>query len=129
MSLPILQPVLVPFNYRSEWIGLLSMLTYFQILCQFYPFLNTSAPINVYLDNSSLLTRVRHHQNCLYHSPSEALLPECDCLLQIESILDSAPLSFLFHHVKSHQDDDMPSDSLSTPAQTNVRADSLATHA
>ena len=31
--------------------------------------------------------------------------------------------------MKSHQDDDMPSDSLSSPAQANVSADSLVTHA
>ena len=115
--------------YLSECIGLLSLLSYFQILRQYYPFLNPSAFINVCLDNSSLLTRVWRHQNHLFNSPSEALLPERDCLLQIESILDSVPLSFIFHHVKSHQDDDMPSGSLSPPAQANVRADSLATHA
>ena len=116
-------------NYRAECHGLLSLLTYIHLLCQYYPSVDESCHLHVYIDNSSLLSRVLQHQQRLYYSPSEALFPEHDCILQIESLLDSVPVHFTFTHIKSHQDDDRDVSDLSPASRANVRADSLATHA
>ena len=94
-----------------------------------YPAVDESCHLQVYIDNSSVLSRVLQHQQRLYYSPSEALFLEHDCLLQIESLLDSIPICFTFLHIKSHQDDDRDASDLSPASRANVCADSLATHA
>ena len=112
-----------PTSYRAECVGALSLMTF---LSQLIPHRLTQA-IPIYIDNTTLCSRIRQHQKRYYFSPSEATSPERDVLIQLESVLDSIPATLEFFHIKSHQDTNRSTAQLSIPAQANCRADALAT--
>ena len=45
-------------NYRAECCGLMSLLTYLDLLCSHYPVLDNSCSLTIHIDNSALLKRV-----------------------------------------------------------------------
>ena len=112
-----------PTAYRAECYGALSLLLYLSTLCS-YP---THVGINIYIDNLSLVRRMHQAQTTSLHSPSTAVSPEQDVLLQIEYYLSHIPVPLSLHHIKSHQDRQQAPSHLSYPARANCLADSLAT--
>ena len=85
--------------------------------------------MTVHLDCQSLLTKLHLHQERQYFTPHEAISPERDVLMKIESLLDVLTLSFCFKFVKGHQDDDKDIHELNSLALANIQADSLASSA
>ena len=115
-------------SYRAEATGLLSLLTFLDLTLSVSN-LHLPNPLSIYIDNIALVNQVHMHQSRLYYSPTEALAPERDLLLQIEHLLDLPHMNFIIHHIRSHQDRNTPLHLLPPPAQANCRADTLATHA
>ena len=112
-----------PTAYRAECYGALSLLLYLSRILSSHDLV----PINIYIDNLSLVKIMQRYQGHPLHSPSHAVSPERDVLLQIEHFLIRLPSSIHIHHIKSHQDRQTPSAQLSYPAKANCIADSLAT--
>ena len=114
--------------YCAEATGLLSLLVFLDLI---WPslFSSTSSSLPIYIDNQALCKRVHAHQRRIYFSPTEALGPERDILLQIKYILDHSSLRITIHHERGHQDRHTPLHLLPYPAQANCQADSLATAA
>ena len=55
--------------------------------------------------------------------------PQFDIINEIAIVLGDLPLTINLHHVKSHQDQKVPYENLSLPAQMNIQADHKATDA
>ena len=115
-----------PGSYRAECYGILSLLLYLHLATCDCPSPAPFSQMTVHLDCQSLLTKLHLHQDRQYFTPHEAISPERDVLMQIESLLDVLALSFSFKFVKGHQDDNKALHELDSPALANIQADSLA---
>jgi hypothetical protein len=80
-------------------------------------------------DNQGLLTCSEKAVGWKYMTPNVTLRSEWDLESVIIDMYKQLDIPFMFLHVKSHQDDDGPVESLSLKAQLNVQADELATKA
>ena len=118
-----------PTSYRAEATGLLSLLLFLRNLLDHTPVSSLPLTLPIYIDNSALCTTLNNNARFIYSSPSDALSPERDLILQITATCTSDLLVPRFIHIKSHQDRHAQSHSLSYPAQANCAADHLATHA
>ena len=118
-----------PGSYRAECYGVLSLLLYLHLLTCDRPGPVPFSQMSIHLDCQSLLRRLHLHQSRQYYTPREAVSPERDVLLQIESLLDILSISFNFYFVKGHQDDDKPVEELNSAALGNICADHLASNA
>ena len=118
-----------PGSYRAECYGMLSLLLYLHLVTRDQPSPVPFSQMTIYLDCQSLLKRLILHQSRQYFTPREAVSPERDVLMQIESLLDILSISFSFQFVKGHQDDDKPIDQLESAALANISADALASSA
>ena len=118
-----------PGSYRSECYGVLSLLLYLHFLTCESPAPLPYCQLSVHLDCQSLISKLALHQSRTYYTPSEAVGPERDVLLQIEYYLDRLSICFSFSFVKGHQDDHHPIHALDSPSLANIKADSLASSA
>ena len=74
-------------------------------------------------DNTGLITRVQAQEQIKYSLPNSTFQPNWDVVQAIVETLQSAHIEATYEHVKGHQDDDVPVESLSLLAQLNVEAD------
>ena len=118
-----------PTSYRAEATGLLSLLLFLRSLLTHSSVTSLPVTLPIYIDNSALCTTLTNNARFIYSSPSDALSPERDLILQITATCTSDLLLPRFIHIKSHQDRHAQTHSLSYPAQANCAADHLATHA
>ena len=112
-----------PTAYRAECYGALSLILFLTTLLP----TPLSTSISIYIDNLSLCRRLQQYQHRHFYSPTEAMHPERDVLIQIESLMTKLTTHLEFHHIKSHQDRNTPFSGLSFAARANCCADSLAT--
>ena len=115
-------------SYCAKATGLLSLLVFLRTV-QSRSLTSPPLKLPIYCDNQALCTHIHQHSQRVYYSPSEALAPERDLILQIESLLNSPILDVCILHIKGHQDCDTPLPLLSPPAQANCKADHLASTA
>ena len=118
-------------SLRSEAYGLLAGLAFLNIYITTHKvIIPSNRPIQLYSDNLGLVMWVADLlKNVSY--PRMYIRPEADVLVQIEHEIKVARrlnLQLTVEHVKGHQDDILPYNELSRPAQLNVKADSSATN-
>jgi hypothetical protein len=117
-----------PRSFRAEGYGMASALVYLSLLQQKITFTRNRRSINTIIcDNHGLLTRIEEAIQWKYTTPNVTLRAEWDIQSVILSVYKTIDIQFEFLHVKSHQDDDGPLDSLSLETRLNVEADRLAT--
>ena len=116
--------------FRSESYGILGTITFLKLQ---HDYLNINWPANkklhLYCDNKGLIQRLNNHLHSPI-TPREYLLTDSDVELQILwsfDALQQTGIHIRLFHVKGHQDNTIPYDELSRPAQLNVQADKLAT--
>ena len=116
-----------PNSFRSEAYGMLSHLLFLLNLSRFHS-LPLQTKLNLWSDNSGLLTRIENTQT--KHNPSarKYLFSEIDIEMQITDTLSQLNATVCnFKHVKGHQEDTTPFDQLSWSAKLNIYCDQLAT--
>ena len=77
-----------------------------------------------HVDNTAV---VRGAEAQTHRGPRSTLAPEWDLMKKIHALKQQIPIRTVTIWVKSHQDDNVPVESLSFAAQLNCQADSLAT--
>jgi hypothetical protein len=117
-----------PRSFRAEGYGMLATLLLLQRhLHMYFQIPMVVSSLSHYTDSESLIKRLEKSRTLCYPYPRHNLYSEVDLELQILSLLASFPVSVTFHHVHSHQDDDIPEDELPWPVQLNIQCDRIAT--
>ena len=121
-------PVLGDSEYlasdRAELMAILALITKLPLLYDSLHIPFPSTRLHLYTDSEVALklikkTSFRNHFASTFTNNS-------DLLYEIHDLLRHSPLHYTFHHIKSHQDDTLPLDSLSLHARINVEADRIA---
>ena len=98
---------LEPGSYRAESYGMLSLMLYLDYYLRFF---NVQVSEHVehlfYSDNKGLINRISFAMNRSWDNPNHCLSSEYDLESGIVDILHRLPVTFSYHHVKGHQDDD-----------------------
>ena len=115
-------PGAYPNSFRSEAYGVLAT------LCWLYHALPTGAPMNHvtithYLDNQSVISRIKSTHKQVQSFPNANLQAEHDVIKAIVLTLREIPLKIRFEWVQGHQDSHTPYRNLKLPAQMNCDAD------
>ena len=109
---------------RAELTAILSIITRIPSIYHDFQIPFPSTNLHIYTDSEvalKLIAKTSHAQTF-----SSTFTNNSDLILEIHSILRSSPVKYTFHHVKSHQDDDLPDSSLSVHARINIEADRIA---
>ena len=119
-------------SYRAELFGLVAAITVLNEAIRKHKRAPTT--IRLYCDNKSAVDIVHEIQTASRATFTRggvlnALMAEYDVIQRLATVLDDAPSHLQVIHIKAHQDDDKPVESLSVPARLNVMADKLATKA
>jgi hypothetical protein len=115
-------------SFRAEGYGLLSALTYLNLLAEHFHATIPTIEIHT-MDSESSLTRIaksRNSQQLVF--PNETLSPSWDVHQAIQQELKKLP-NVSLHHIQSHQDRVTPLDQLSPIARLHIIADELASTA
>ena len=83
--------------------------------------------ITHYLDNESVIARIKQNHESCYETATQKLLPEHDVIEEITRLLRLLPITVKFKWIKGHQDIKKKYDDLPLPAQLNCDADKEAT--
>ncbi|KAG7361856.1 reverse transcriptase RNA-dependent DNA polymerase [Nitzschia inconspicua] len=111
-------------SYRAEAYGKCSILQFLFLLREYYDL--TLAPMQVYCDNEALVENVNNaREQSRPQFPNDALKASWDVLQAVVRLAKLLP-QITFHHIRGHQDTQVPLDKLSRPAKLNVQADKLA---
>ena len=117
-------------SYRAELFGLLAAITVLNEAVR----IHERAPqiVLLYCDNKSAVDIANDIQTANQTTFTRggvvnALMAEYDVVQRLATVLDDAPTQLRVIHIKAHQDNDKPTESLSVPARMNVMADRLAT--
>ncbi|KAG7366658.1 hypothetical protein IV203_029328 [Nitzschia inconspicua] len=111
-------------SYRAEAYGKCSILQFLFLLREYYDL--TLAPMQVYCDNEALVKNVnKAREQSRPQFPNDALKASWDVLQAVVRLAKLLP-QITFHHIRGHQDTQVPLDKLSRPAKLNVQADKLA---
>eukprot|EP00979_Chaetoceros_neogracilis_P000413 scaffold107_cov269-Chaetoceros_neogracile.AAC.5 len=110
-------------SFRTESVAVLAALYLIRSICNFYDIRTSPSYIQYHLDNKEALldstTQTTHHS-------STQITTEYDIWAAIRDTTSSTPGIHFGIHVKGHQDDNNPIDSLSPEAQMNIRMDKIA---
>jgi hypothetical protein len=105
-----------------------SALLYLRLLQREYEFKRERNTTNMLVcDNEGLLKRIEKANEWTYTTPNVTLRAEWDIESVILEQLTELNMKFIFFHVHSHQDDEIPLANLSLESRLNVEADRLAT--
>ena len=120
-----LAPGAYPNSFRSEAYGVLATTRYLHhILCQCKP--DKRYTIIHYIDNQSVIRRIKTTQSPTGHFPNHRLLSEQDVIDEIVSTISHLPIKFELEWIKGHQDAHTPYHQLPLAAQLNCDADAEA---
>ena len=109
---------------RAELMAILSIITRLPSLYQSLHIPYPTSRLHVYSDSEvalKLIAKKLHFQHF-----SSTFTNNSDVILEIHDIIRNSPLKFTFHHIKSHQDKNLPLSDLSIHARINVEADRIA---
>ena len=109
---------------RAELMALLSILTRLPRLYSSFCIPFPQSPLHIYSDSEVSIKHIRNPSKFLHFSST--FINNADIILEIHAVIKASPIKFHFHHVTSHQDEHLPSDSLSLPATINIEADRIA---
>jgi hypothetical protein len=117
-----------PRSFHAEGYGMASALVYLRLLQRHTDFTRDKRSKNIIIcNNQGLLKRIEEAIHWSYTTPNVTLHAEWDIESVILTTYKELDLKFSFLHVKSHQDDAVPVESLTLETQLNVEADRLAT--
>ena len=109
-------------SFRSEAYGVLAAVRWLHGILQSCICSNTPT-IEIYLDNKSVIKRIRRTIETKFTQPNQRLLSEQDIIDEIKALATELPITVKFEWIKGHQDDANPRQELSLPAQLNCEAD------
>ena len=115
-------PGAYPNSFRSEAYGVLATVQWLHSVSQFFP----SGPddkVTHYMDNTSVINRIKRSLSTTWDVPNLRLLPEQDVIDEIVTTVRSIPITIEFKWVKGHQDLRTEYRRLPLPAQLNCDAD------
>ena len=104
--------------YRAELGGIFGIIDLANQLCQEHQII--SGTITIGCDCASALTNITRHTPLGSHSPHH------DLLSGIRFLISVSPLTWIFHHVRGHQDDHIAYSMLDRWARLNIDMDLLA---
>ena len=113
-------PTHIQSSYRSEILGLLGVLEGLTNFCAKWNIQKGSCTI--LCDGLSALNRVQQVTCETINTRQNS----CDLLSACAKLKESLPITLLYAHVKGHQDDEVPIQKLSIPAQLNILMDAIA---
>ena len=119
-------PGAYPNSFRSEAYGVLASMRWLYRMTETMQFLQTFT-IDHYLDNESVIKRLKQMQAAKYTVPNRCLKSEQDVIQEIIGTLPRLSMTVKFRWVKGHQDETTPFHLLPLPAQLNCEADKEAT--
>jgi len=114
-----------PSSFRSEAYGVLATMRWLLRALQGHT-IDHRPTITHYLDNNSVITRIKNAVTCQIQAPSMTLLPEHDIITEIAATLRDLPVQIDFQWVKGHQDSNKSYNELEIPARLNCDADRAA---
>jgi hypothetical protein len=108
-------------SYRSELAGLLGIVTFTIELCKYHSI--KEASITIACDNISALL------NSLDQDSYTSILdPDHDLITAIQKLLQTPGITWLYRHVRGHQDDKKAINELDHWEKLNIEMDALAKH-
>jgi len=120
-------PLLVDKEYcssdRAELLGILHILLYIKDLAIREKVKRKKMKMEVFTDSKSSIDRIL---NKIHHSTKNAMDDNIDVILEVQELFWNLPIKVQLTHVHSHQDDNVPFNELSMPAQLNTLMDDLA---
>jgi hypothetical protein len=108
-------------SFRSEAYGVLATMRWLTHALRNNP--PTTQKIYHYLDNRSVISRIKAAVTETYTKPNNTLQPDHDVITEIAHTLRSLPITIEFEWVKGHQDSIKPYHQLNLQAQLNCDAD------
>jgi hypothetical protein len=117
-----------PGSFRAESYGMLPVLLFLDL---YFNFFLVQAPATVeslfYCDNQGLIKRINFAMNSSWTNPNHCLASEYDVESGVVDILNRLPIKLACLHVKGHQDEVTPAETLPWEAQMKCHADAYAT--
>jgi len=120
-------PGAFPNSFRSEAYGILAamrMIT--RLLKKCYPLPAADVAITHWLDNQSVIHRVKSSMDAKYSTANQQLQPEQDVIQEVARTIVALPIKVNLKWVQGHQDRTRPYNSLTLEAQLNCEADKEA---
>ena len=116
-------------SFRSEAYGVLAMLVWLRQAIRGNKAIMGSHNrlLRHYLDNKSVIHRLKEATQSFHQKPNDQLRPEHDVIQEMVAILANLPWQVEFEWVRGHQDSGTPFHRLPLPAQLNCEADAIAT--
>eukprot|EP00957_Ditylum_brightwellii_P058213 4414464-Ditylum_brightwellii.AAC.1 len=103
-------------SFWSKAYGILSVILLLHCAKEYAQY-KEQAGFKLYLDNESVVTRIKTQQQYPYDYSFNTLTPGWDIIAQIVAVLCGSDISGEFEHVKGHQDKDRKYEELLLPAQ------------
>jgi hypothetical protein len=114
-------------SFRAEAYGVLAVLRFLLRLSE-YTRTTIQTKVIHWIDNQSVLKRLRRARLASPQSPNETLRPDWDVVHAVKTTLGQlAQVQYEFEWVRSHQDNQQPYHTLPLEAQINCDADTEAT--
>ena len=112
-------------SFRAEAYGALAV---YRFLIRISEYTNTplTKDITHYIDNKSVVKRLRTEQTRKYNVPTSNLSPDWDVIKMAAQSINDIPVKLTIQWIKSHQDTQQPRHTLPTSAQVNCEADDQA---
>jgi len=113
-------------SLRAESAAALAALYFLRSVCIFYNIRTSSSNIIYHLDNKEALRRLNASVYESFFHTANPITTDYDIWAALREATSSIPGTHIGIHVKGHQDNDIPLESLSLEAQMNIRMDALA---
>jgi hypothetical protein len=108
-------------SLRAEHSGTLAILYFLQAICTYYRIQTSLTTVKIWIDNSEVIDRT--NQVIQQHNHSQFNTLDYDMWAESQVVIKGLPCTITAHHVKSHQDDHIELDDLTTEAYWNVMMD------
>ena len=112
-------------SFRAEAYGALAVYRFLLRLSE-YTEIPLRTNIKHYIDNRSVVKRIRAAQTQKYNAPNRTLAPDWDVVHMATQSIQEMPVQITILWIKSHQDRNTLRNTLSRPAQVNCEADDQA---
>jgi len=111
-------------SLRAEHSGTLAILYFLQAICTYYRIQTSLTTVKIWIDNSEVIDRT--NQVIQQHNHSQFNTLDYDMWAESQVVIKGLPCTITAHHVKSHQDDHVELDDLTTEVYWNVMMDRKA---
>jgi len=105
-------------SLRAEHSGTLTILYFLKAICTFHRIQSSESTVKIWIDNMEVINRT--NQGIQRHQHSKFNTLDYDLWAESQEVIDGLPCTITAHHVKSHQDDKIDLEDLTTEAYWNV---------